>query len=46
MLDDQAFDPDEQLRMYTEYWEKCMAVTRDKYRSCAQDDLARCISHP
>ncbi|WP_236585250.1 TetR/AcrR family transcriptional regulator [Dyella sp. EPa41] len=25
MLDDRAFDPDEQLRMYTGYWEKCIA---------------------
>jgi TetR/AcrR family transcriptional repressor of nem operon len=24
-LDDGAFDPDEQLRMYTGYWEKCIA---------------------
>jgi TetR/AcrR family transcriptional repressor of nem operon len=25
VLDDGAFDPDEQLRMYTGYWEKCIA---------------------
>lgn len=25
MLDGDAFDPDEQLRMYTGYWEKCIA---------------------
>lgn len=24
-IDDGAFDPDEQLRMYTGYWEKCIA---------------------